>query len=290
MADETEKEAPEAEEVETPEVESDAPAEEPQKELSETERVAIQVGWRPESEWRGPKELWRPAEDYLKKGFQANEGLKNKLDQQAREFNDRLRRNEAMAETALTRQKKQLEDHYAAQLRYAASQGDLETYTAVEKARNQAVESFEKETAPVRHTPEPRGEQLQPEVIDFMGRNSWFNRDPVMTGAAVSLCGDLQEKYGDKVPLGAIMTMVENQMREEFPHKFNGQAKGERWQGLAAPSPQRVEGGQRPIKTSVKKGWDHLPAEAKAAGNKFIQQGIFKDKQAYADDYWALGD
>lgn len=253
------------------------------KALTELEKVASQVGWIPQDQYRGPKEKWRSAEDYLRAGAEISREFKQRMEIKDREFNERVRRSEAMAEKALERQKQQLEDHYKAQMRYAASQGDLETYTAVEKARDKAVADFEQETAPVRQAPEQQNNQLQPEVIDFMGRNTWFNRDPVMTGAAVSLCGELQSQYGDKVPLSAIMSMVENQMREEFPHKFSARA--------SAPSgPSRVEGGQRAIRTSVKKGWEHLPPEAKRDGNKFIERGIFKDKEAYAKDYWALGD
>jgi hypothetical protein len=295
MADETELEAPETE-VEAPEEqdapESEGPIEKSEKAdqaLTELERVASQVGWIPEDQYRGPKEKWRSAEDFLRAGAEISREFKSRIQEKDREFAERARRAEKMAEVALERQKKQLEDHYKAQLRYAASQGDLETYSAVEKARDKAIESFEQETAPVRAAPEPQNPQHPPEVVDFMTRNSWFNRDPVMTGAAVALCGELTEQYGEKVPLSAIMAMVENQIREEFPHKIAGRTNSEPPKG-----PPRVEGGQRAIKTSVKKGWDHLPAEAKQAGKKFIDQGIFGDdpakaRQLYADDYWSDG-
>ena len=283
MADETELEAPEAEEP-AAEPSDEGSEAKPEPQLTELERVASQVGWVPKEQYRGPEDKWRSAEDYLRTGAEISSEFKQRMEIKDREFNERVRRSEAMAEKALERQKRQLEDHYKAQLRYAASQGDLETYSAVEKARDQAIESFEKDAEAVRTPSMPQGQQLQPEVVDFIGRNSWFNRDKVMTGAAVALCGELQEQYGDKVPLSAIMTMVESQMRENFPHKFSAGTNRE------PAGPPRVEGGQRPIRTSVKKGWDQLPAEAKAAGTKFISKGLFKDKQAYADDYWALGD
>jgi hypothetical protein len=281
--------SPEANETDS-ELSPEANSEGESRKLTEIERVASQVGWIPADEYRGPKEKWRSAEDFLRAGAEISREFKTRMEAKDREFSERIRRSEKMAEVSLERQKRQIEEHYKAQMRYAASQGDMEVYNAVERNRDQALEQFEKEVAPIRQAPEPQG-GLPPETVQFVERNaSWFNRDPVMTGAAVALCGELQQRH-PHLPLSSVMSMVEDGMRQEFPHRFNGSGNKQ-----ATPSgPSRVEGGQRPIRTSAKKGWDHLPPEAKAAGKKFIDKGIFgsdpaKAKQAYADDYWSLGD
>lgn len=281
----------ETEEAEDQEKASQEPSEgqEPAKPKwsQEVEDIARSVGWTPKENYRGNPDQWRDPVEFLRTGKSTHQNLRAERDRDRQEFADTIRRTEKMAELALDKQRRSLEEQFKAQLRYAASQGDMEVYNAVEKNRDKALEDFDKETVPVKERKQGAQQpDIAPETVAFVERHSsWFNKDAVMTGAAVALCGDLQARF-PSLPLSSVMNMVEESMKAEFPHRFNGSRKMEESRG-----PAKVEGGQRPIKTAVKKGWDQLPPEAKQAGKGFIDRGLFGSdvkaaQAAYAEQYW----
>jgi hypothetical protein len=69
---------------------------------------------------------------------------------------------------------------------------------------------------------------------------------------------------------------VADQIRKEFPHKFENPRRRE---------PAAVEGGGAQRGKGAK-GWADLPPEAKAAGERFERQKLLT-KEAYAKQYWA---
>ena len=59
--------APDKPEGEEPEGKADTKAEE-EPELSEVEKLALDMGWSPKDKWRGAPEPWRPAYEFIKPG------------------------------------------------------------------------------------------------------------------------------------------------------------------------------------------------------------------------------
>jgi hypothetical protein len=280
---------PEQEDATPESEEANVPEQEPKNPLwtKEIEDVARSVGWTPAENYKGPKEQWRDPVEFLRTGKATHQNLRAERDRDREQFVDTIRRTEKMAAIALENQKKQLEDRYRAQMRYAASQGDVEGHVAAEKALDEARSNFDKEIAPLRETPPPARQNLEPEVVEFVERNDWFKTNLAMRNTSVAMLDEVQAEY-PHLPLDRQLNVVELRMKKEFPHKFNG--------GKATESPRagpsRVEGGLPSIKTKTQKGWDTLPAEAKTAGKNFIAQGLFGTdakaaQQAYADQYWA---
>ena len=294
-------EAPkEAEESEEEVVETETP----EKPSSEVEKIARDIGWRPQEEWKGPPENWRDPIDFIKRGASMHRELReelsstrNKFDATEAEYRNRFDRLEKTAKLALELQKKQINDNWEAQKAHWAAQGDTENYNAARKAQEAANAKVDEEIA----ASVPQGApQLAPEAVSFITRNSgWYGKDPVMTGAAREITGYYQQLHPN-VPLSGIFEMVDRDMRQNFPSRFNGAAHPP--QTEQKPAPASVEGGLRPIRGAVKKGWEALPPEAKKAGSDFVDQGVFsggkrpessedrqKARQAYADQYWSLG-
>lgn len=293
-------EAP-AEAEETEEAETPAESQQP---LGEVEKLARNMGWRPQEKWKGPPEEWRDPIDYIKHGASMHREMreelantKNKFESQEFEYRNRFDKLEKTSKLALELQKKQINDNWEAQKAHWAAQGDTENYNAARKAQEAAISKVDDDIA--ASTPQP-GPQLAPEAVQFITRNSqWYGRDPVMTGAAREITGYYQQLHPN-VPLTGIFEMVDRDMRQNFPQKFNGAAHPPQTEQRTAPP--AVEGGLRPIRGTVKKGWEALPPEAKKAGSGYVDQGVFsggkrpetseerqKAKQAYADDYWAQG-
>jgi hypothetical protein len=272
-------EAPEAEAGEQGAAEVAAAAK-----ASEVEELAREMGWAPQNEWRGPKESWKSAKEYIRHGSVIQRDLKSRNDIAQRDFQERLDRMDRANQIALKNQRKQLDDGWKARMREAVTLGDTEAFDRASQAREVALNKFDEE-AEVQAPPKAgKPADLPPEVIDFGRRNAWFERDPIMTDVAVGISRGLEQRY-PSMPLKDRLENVEKEMRRRFPEEFgqpNGNGNGN---GSTARAPQ-VEGGLRPIKTSVKKGWESLPGEAKTAGMKYVKEGLFKTKEDYAASYY----
>ena len=257
------------------------------------EDLAAQMGWSPKEQWRGPADKWKPADQFIRETHSINEHFKQQLQQQQKDFNDRVERNERMARIALQRQRQQLVEGYNHRMREAASMADTDTFDALMRQREQALHEFDKTAQDQLHV--QRQPESPPEVMDFIGRNrDWYGVDDVMTGAATAIWGRYQGRYTTEdgrltVSLADIAKWVEDDMRREFPNKFGG---GQQRPAVNRPTAPSVEGGLKPIAGAKKKGWDSLPAEAKRAFEGFVNDGVYendaKAKAAYAEQYWSL--
>lgn len=249
-------------------------------------KLAQEMGWSPKDAWRGNPELWKPADQFIRETHNINSHLKSELHNVKRDFETRTERNERMAKQALETQRRQIEESYEARMLAAAADADMDSYKAAMEGKSQALKNFDEQTKePEQSQPQAGADEA---VQEFIARNrSWYEQDPVMTGAAQGAWGDYQSKF-PSLPLSQIANMVEEDLRKTFPQKFPGAKPGNTQQ----PNTPPVEGGLRPISGAQKKGWDTLPAEAKRAGENFIAEGLFGDdkakaKAAYAEQYYA---
>lgn len=266
-------EAPEAEVPERPEA--------PPAQASEVEEIAREMGWAPQTEWKGPKESWKSAKEFIRHGTVIQRELKTRNDTLTRDYEQRFQRLDRATQTALTKQREQLTAQYDARKREAVRMGDEGAYEAAQRAENEALKNFDKEVSEETTRPTaPNGQRkLSPDVIDFGLRNKeWFNKDPVMTGAAVSLDAQMATDYPELNDAERLV-LVENEIKRRF--NVSGQQNGS-----ATTQRQQVEGGLRPIKTAKGKDWESMPPEAKSIGDKHIKEGLFKDKADFAKSYW----
>lgn len=255
----------------------------PAQTASEVDELAREMGWAPQSEWRGPKESWKSAKEYIRHGSVIQRDLKTRNDVREREFNDRVERIAKVSQKALDNQRRELDERHAQRMREAAAVGDLQAFDHAQQRREADLKRFDAEVAETSIKPPAGQPELPAEVQEFGRRNTWFNIDPVMTDAAVGLSNRYLTQYPG-MALNERLDLVEREIRKEFSHKF-GPANG----STTAPKAPQVEGGLRPIKTSAVKGWESLPNEAKQAGNGYIKQGLFKTKDDYAKSYWDQG-
>jgi hypothetical protein len=79
--------------------------------------------------------------------------------------------------------------------------------------------------------------------------NSWFNKDQIMTVAALTIDATLkQEGYDSSTP--EFYQEVDRRMKTEFPHKFSGEASA----GVGSQPTQQVVAGQSRSSTTSAKG------------------------------------
>jgi hypothetical protein len=249
------------------------------------------MGWAPKDQWRGPEDQWKPADQFIRETPKIIAHLKNELHQSKRDFESRAERSERMAKVALAQQRKQIEDAYEIRKQAAVKDADDEAYAAARDAQAQALKTFDENA-----TEKPDGsngmDALPPGVREateaFAANNrDWFEIDHAMTGAAVALWGDYQDRFPTMAP-----SSIADMVQQDIDKRFNRQQPSAQNTNQNRPAQAPVEGGLRPISGAVKKGWDALPPEAKRAGQSYIDDGLFGDdtakaKQAYAEQYWA---
>lgn len=111
-----------------------------------------------------------------------------------------------------------------------------------------------------------------------MADNEWFTTDQKYTRMADAIGATLSEERPDLVGK-AFFDELDKQLEEILPEKYK-KTKTRR-------SP--VEGGQssttRPAQAK-KQTYDNLPADAKAACDKFVKQGFMTKEQYVAEYEW----
>lgn len=254
----------------------------------DTETRARAMGWVPKEEFRGPEDKWRSAEEFVKRGEEdlpilreRNRDLSRKVASMEADFADKLSRLERMTATAIQRQRQDLEAQYEAALRSAAASGDVDRYDQLRRDKVQAVNHFDTQ---VHQQRQPQVQQQVAQAVDaWIASNPWYQRDRMLGSVAEQALTMFQndpERVG--VPLEENLKEVTRYVQGKFPEKF----------GITPRAPARpasVEGGGRmPTGSGVRaKGASDLPADVRRVGEKFVKEGLFKDLNAYARDYFA---
>lgn len=277
------------------------------QEQDSPEEIALArlAGWKDPSEWRGEppkngfvsaKEFNRRSEKVLpivaaraKNAEEKAARLEARLEQQDKDHRDTIRRIEKMSTVALEQQRTQIEARYAALKEAAVEVGDKAAYkqaVADEKAATKAIDDklapteAEKKEAAIEQGKLPKAVQ---ETIDaWMAENPWYkpNADDEMSIVATRRHLKLQEEKKG-LSLRENLDEVAAYIRKRYPEEFKAMddEAGDEGEG-SEPAPRRgsrVEGASRNGGgNGSAKSFARLPAEAKAAADKFIKEdGLF---------------
>lgn len=242
--------------------------------MSTPEEQAALQGWKPESEWTGPKEAWKSAQQFLDDGEHIVSRVRGKLEKQLEEsqkqFEERLARIEKTSRAALEAQKAQADkqrDELLAQL-------NAQKKAAIEDNDLAKLEDVREKIADVKASvPEPDQEGLKA-AKEFKAKHEfWQGKDWTLQNFADGAAGRLQ---GRGLSPTEFFAELDRQIRDAFPEKFGKPKRG----GLEADSP--ASGG------SDEKTYADLPKEAKSACDDFVKRGLFKSKQAYVNEYFGV--
>lgn len=258
----------------------------PKREWSDEDaEEAKAFGWKSPDEWEGEKPAGYIDDPrrYLERAenFRPFKALKERLSAKEREFDERIRKLDAIAQQAVETQKRQHEAELAEikrQKSQAVELADRDAYEAL-------VKREEKLTAPIPQKPaQPPAPQIDPVVLEYRQKADWA-QNPLLWKTAVELVDanhDIQTR-----PAKEQLDYAEREIRRMYPAYFVGSQPPE---PSVQPSVQRVDGGGIAGGSLGKSsGFDKLPAEAKQAFKKFVADGLFADTEAgkrrYVDDY-----
>ena len=137
-------------------------------------------------------------------------------------------------------------------------QVDLSTLSqqrqAIEQYEAQLAQRAEQTATAQQQQAQPQAQaqaQYDPLAVEWSQKpeNSWFNKDQIMTVAALTIDATLkQEGYDSSSP--EFYQEVDRRMKTEFPHKFSGEASA----GVGSQPTQQVVAGQSRSSTTSAKG------------------------------------
>jgi hypothetical protein len=119
--------------------------------------------------------------------------------------------------------------------------------------------------------------EVNPKIAEWVEKNPWYNRSKAMSETTNEIAQEIRSKY----PF-----YTEEQFLEELDKELETTFTPEKLGRKQKPR-NPVEGATGGNSSSGTKGrqYSDLPADAKAACDDFIKQGIFKTRDEYLKEY-----
>lgn len=220
-------------------------------------------GWRPQEEFEGDSEQWVDAETFVTRGEQWAGTMKNKLKHVEGELENVKRTNKELSEffkSSLAKEEKkrrELEVQLEAQRAEAISNADGEAYLKADRELQELREEHG-----VQRPPE---QGPDPATAQWLEDNPWYRDDPILRGAADAIADQVAAR-NPTLQGKDFLDKVTELVKQELPNKFKAdKPKGD---------PVESEGGTKSSEAGTSVSYSKLPAEAKAACDNFVKQGL----------------
>ena len=184
-------------------------------ELSQLEQQASEKGWVPQKEWTGDPAEWRSAREFIERGEWI--GKFRAKDREIEQIKQALIEMTAQNRKIFATGYQKAVDDLKAQRRQALREGNLEEAEDIaEKIEEtkKALEEAKKEPVPAPV------QQPNPEHLQWLEKNPWYQTDDVMAGAADRLAAKYAREHNGQVTATEIRDYVTKEIRKEFAHKF----------------------------------------------------------------------
>jgi hypothetical protein len=250
---------------------------------------AKDMGWVPENEFRGPKERWKPAQQFVEDGENIlpivraeNKRLKAEIDKINADYATRFDRLDKAAQVTIKAAKAQFERELAtlqSTREAAVKDGDVAAFKAADKQLNDhvanapKVEDFE---AKPKADDKQAGDTTQ---ADWEKANPWYGTDDALTEAAIGISQNLLRK-NPNITMAENLRLTDAAMKERFPLKFGGKS------GANGHAP--VDGGgdpKSPPRTDTLTA--KLPSEALSMAKQAVKDGTYKSTEDWAKVYFS---
>jgi hypothetical protein len=253
----------------------------------ELEREALDMGWIPKEQFRGDPSQWRPAEEFVKRGrefmpiLKARDRknreeisqLKNELQSTRTTLEKIVKVSEKVSQQAYEKAKAELTQQQAT----AVAAGDTATWMRLEQDK----EKLEK-PEPVQME-NPQAPPVHPEFRAWQEENPWYKPDDPedeLTIYANAVGARLAQSLPKGTPYHMWASQVAEKTRKAFPHRFQNpnrsRASAVDGGDVRQPGPGRPKA----------KTYNDLPADAKEVCDKYVKQGLHKDRESYVKIYF----
>ena len=273
------------------EIQQEAPQDAPESPQFESEARA--QGWVAADEFRGSESDWVDAETFVRRGKEImpilrknNEKLLKELGEakkDAAEVREAAKEFREFQKQQFERKTKELEsqlEQLKQAKREAITQGDGDRAIAIDDAMDELKEQRQEAKEDLKAAEEKVKEAPQvtqdPTLNEWMDKNDWFGKDTRLTGMANGLGVELRRE-NPSLQGKAFLDKLDEELAIMLPEKFGKKR-------VQNPMEGSSNGTARPSVGTGEKSYNNLPAEAKAACDKFVKQGLMT-KEAYVAEY-----
>ncbi len=261
-----------------------------QTDHSEVQKEAESQGWVPKEKYRGNESDWVDADTFVQRGRQIlpilrknNETLLKDLNatkkqleefrQTAEEFKKYQKENYERKATDLAKQITELKASRA----QAITDGDGQKVNALDDAIDEAKEGVKEAKEAAKDTKKQEIDppsSIDPVLGSWLADNEWFGKDRKLTSLTNAL-GEALRSERPELQGKAFLDELDVQVSELRGKVSKGKA------------PSSVESGSgRGPAGSGKKSYNDLPADAKAACDKYVAQKLLTREQYLAEYSW----
>ena len=255
----------------------------------DVENEARTFGWVPKEEFRGGEAAWVDAETFVKRGKELNpilrknnERLLKELEATKSQIADLKRSTEEFKEFQkehFSRKEAELKsqiEELKSQKRQAIKEGDGDLAVDLDDQIDALKDTLTTQKEAAVKQPEPPAQEPVPqEVADWADANKWYTSDTKMRAATDALAQQLS-KDQPWLKGKAFLDALDKELEDTFSMEKLGRRQKPR-------SP--VEGSTAPSGKKNAKSYDNLPADAKAACDKFVKSGMIKSREEYVSMY-----
>ena len=257
------------------------------------EAEARKDGWKPEAEYKGPEGGFVSAEEFYKRGELTKPILKQQRDEarkqaeQGKAVTDALKAEieeiKKTSQEAIKFMQDGLERKYKADVAAlqtekaaAIAAGDGAKVIEIEQNLETLKEEKVEKKAEVKKEAVLEQPKIHPGWPKWAAENAWYNENEEAQQVAITR-GFQMAKKDPKLEGPALWDKVKEDLIQRYPEWFPEEAEKNR------PSGQR--GGQANASNGSAKTYANLPAEAKAACEKFLKSGMIKSREQYVENY-----
>ncbi|HKR17713.1 hypothetical protein [Rhizorhapis sp.] len=243
------------------------------------EEQARTLGWKPQDEFKGNTEEWVDADTFLaarEENLAIAKRDNRRLTRETAELNRKLGNAQKVIETLKGFEQKAYEralNDLKSQQKQAVRDGDEEAHDRISKELDELRDSISDTKAEKKQV-----DQVEYRKVfgEWLADNDWYAKDEVKRTYADSVIADLG-------PLEEYTGSTEEWLGEIAKRTSERFAKKEK----AEPKVNPVGGANGMRQPGAKgKSYTDMPADAKQMADMMVRQGIFKDKDAYAKEYW----
>lgn len=246
---------------------------------SDIERLATDMGWSPEDRWRGDPDKWVDAETFIRQGPEILKTTLRTQDEKLSKLGDQIGRMSRAAENADKRAYDKAMADLKAEQREAVEEGDVEKFEAAQGkvdalAKDKPADEAKADDKKADGQPAPMDD---PNYRAFAEANPWYEGDIEMGAYA----DQIASRVGRRAQGAEFYKVIAEEVRKKFPEHFTNTARRTkaRVEGAGSGTAKRTGGAKK---------YADLPDDAtKQACDRYVEQGLYKDKQAYVDFYFS---